>query len=343
MRLPLALWLAVSLAATTALAQEPPVIETAPDDVKEALRPTGEANKERPEGWVFTGRAGASLSALHNHNMVGQVDGFTFQGGTVLGGSAGFFTGQHEWRNLATYELSLLRTPTIEDVLKAADNLELRSLYLYRVPGLEWLGPFARLRGFTPIFPGYTVPSEDISVRRRFIDGREEVSVAEEQVRIPLTSFLEPIVLTETAGLFVRPLEREWMTIDAKAGGGAQHVIAAGGFVVADDAATPELELRQLETIHSAGVELEAEVRGVLLDDFAYGLLATVYYPLLVSQEVDLDLVERTNLDVMASLSYRLTDWLSADYVMRVRRVPFVLNDWQIQNSLLLTVGVSSL
>jgi hypothetical protein len=338
----------LSIAATwllsfSAVAQQaPPVVETTPEGVKAALRPP-EVALARPEGWVLTGRAGASLSALHNQNVLGQLDGLTVVGGTLLAGSASLFVGQHEWQNVATYELSLLKSPLFDEVAKSADNLDLRSLYLYRIPAFDWVGPYAGARSFLPLFPGYALPTQSVFTRRIFNDGTEQVKFEEGQRSILLTTWLEPLVVTESAGLFVRPLEKKWLTVDTKAGVGAQQIVSAGGFVVADDAATAELELRQLESQSSAGVELEWALRGVVLGNMGYGLLTTVYYPLLLSQETELSLADRAHVDLTGTLSYRLNKWLSVDYLLRVRRVPFVLNDWQVQNSLLLTVGVSSL
>lgn len=318
----------------------PPPLEAVPDDVDAAVEGAKKAEAARKDGWALSARVGASGNLLHNRAVIGQVDGLTLQSGMVLGGAAALLHGQHEWQSAAGYELSVLKTPSIASILKAADNLEAKSLYLYRVPGLEWLGPFARVRGYTQIFPGYAVPAADTFVRRTTVAGDVDVFLAPGQQSIDLTTWFEPIVIYESVGGYVRPLHEEWLSLNAKAGVGAQHVLAFGdGYVVADDAATPELEIKQLQTVHSAGLEVELEAKGAVLKDISYGLLATVYYPLVLSIDTDLDYVERVNVDVAGNLSYKLTDWLSADYVVKVRRVPLLLNDWQIQNSILLTLG----
>src|SRR5690606_22110465 len=98
-----------------------------------------------------------------------------------------------------------------------------------------------------------------------------------------------------------------------------------------------------LEYVHSAGFELEVEAKGSALEGISYGIVGALYYPLVISDDTDLDAVERLHLDVAGNVSYKLTEWLSADYVLRVRRAPFVLNDFQVQNSLLLTLGFNLL
>jgi hypothetical protein len=35
----------------------------------------------------------------------------------------------------------------------------------------------------------------------------------------------------------------------------------------------------------------------------------------------------------------RLTKWASLDYVVSAKKIPLVLDAWQVQNGLLLTVG----
>lgn len=340
-----ALFALLFLSATARAQDVTAPVEAIPDDVSAAV---AEAEKKPPEerkqGFSATARVGASGLLLHNHKVVGQLDGFTLQSGLALGGGVGLLAGQHEWQNNASYDLSFSKTPAVEPFLKSADNLEARSLYLYRIPGVEWLGPFTRVRGYTQVFPGYAVPAEGIFVRRSDVDGRESIFFAPGQKPIDLTTWFEPIVFAESVGGFVRPLRETWLSLDAKGGLGAQHVLALGdGYVVVEDAATPELDIKQLQNVHSIGLEVELEAKGAVLENISYGLLATVYYPLFISIEPELDLVERTHVDVGANLSYKLTDWLSADYVLRLRRAPFVLNDWQLQNSLLLTLGFNVL
>lgn len=351
----IALVAVVTSAAGDALAQQPvpappppPVapdapVEAVPDDIDAVVEGPKDA-AARKEGLSASARVGASGLLLHNHRVVGQLDGFTLNVGLVLGGALNYLRGSHEWQNTASYDLSFSKTPAIEALLKSADNLEARSLYLYRIPGLEWLGPFARLRGYTQVFPGYAVPADDVFVRRLNRDGSSNVFAQPAQQPIDLTTWFEPVVLAESVGMFVRPLRETWLSVDGKAGLGAQHVLAFGdGYVVADDTATPELELRQLETVHSAGFELELEAKGAVLEGISYGLVGTLYYPLVISVDTELGLVDRVHVDVAGNLSYKLTEWLSADYVLRVRRAPFVLNEFQVQNSLLLTLGFNLL
>lgn len=329
-------------APTPPIAPDAPV-EAVPDDVKAAVEGPKDA-AERKEGLSANARVGASGLLLHNHQVVGQLDGFTLNVGLVLGGALNYLRGSHEWQNSASYDLSFAKSPALEPVLKSADNLEARSIYLYRIPGIDWLGPFVRVRGYTQVFPGYAVPADDVFVRRLSRDGTTTVFAQPAQQPIDLTTWFEPIVLAESAGMFVRPLRETWLSVDGKAGLGAQHVFAFGdGYVVADDAATPELEIRQLENVHSAGFELEVEAKGSVLEGISYGIVGTLYYPLVISVDTDLDAVERVHLDVAGNVSYKLTEWLSADYVLRVRRAPFVLNDFQVQNSLLLTLGFNLL
>jgi hypothetical protein len=337
-----ALALAATLAGSPALAQEAPV-EAVTEDVEAAVKDKAEAppEEEAKEAgpWAATLTLGASGNALHSLQWIGQDDGFTFSAGGVLGGSLIGRFGDHEWRNQLGYELSLLKTPSIDNVLKSADNLDLKTLYLYRVPALPMLGPFARARLLGPVFPGYAVLAQDRRVSRTDVDGNATFRSYAAQDVVELTGWFEPLTISESVGAFVEPLAEEWLKLDIKGGVGAQHLLAWGGYVVADDDATTELEIKQLQMVHSAGVELEAGASGTLIGALGYSALASLYYPLLVSVEHELELLELTHVELEGKLSYKLTEWFGVDYVLKVRRQPFILNDWQVQNSLLLTAG----
>jgi hypothetical protein len=308
-------------------------------------------DKKKKEGfWIEKALTlGASGSGLYNQKFVGQVDGFALQAGAILNGMFALGYAGNEWHNTLTVDESVLATPTADlfspRVTKSADNLQLLSSYNYRWSRFPYVGPYAQLRGQTQIFQSYVQPAADgVVVRRTFRDGRvqdESVSVGQAAF---LTDFFEPLTITESVGAFIEPPTLPpWLVYGFKVGAAGQHVIVRDGFVVADDAATSEIELMQLSLSNSFGSEAEANVSGQITELFLWSVLARVYYPILILEETELDLVERTHLDLQTTLSLRLTKWLSADWVTKVRRQPFVLNDWQIQSQVLLTTGFSIL
>jgi hypothetical protein len=48
-----------------------------------------------------------------------------------------------------------------------------------------------------------------------------------------------------------------------------------------------------------------------------------------------------TNVQVDANLSFHLVDWASLDYQLKAIRQPQVIDQFQVQNTLLVTFGIS--
>ena len=57
--------------------------------------------------------------------------------------------------------------------------------------------------------------------------------------------------------------------------------------------------------------------------------------------EDDRSITELTNIEIGATISFKVFEWLAIDYVFRALRQPQLLDEWQIQNNLLLTASYS--
>jgi hypothetical protein len=335
-----------ALLAAPALGQDEAVddeaIEAAKNDVVTTNADAGaDEAADEPDMWDGKLKLGLSGSLLQSNNVVGQVDGITLQGGVVLDGALNFVYKQHDWRNAIHLEHAQTKTPTLEPLIKSSDQLQLSSLYLYHVPGIPWVGPYARLKTANPIFPGYAVAGAQTTFQKDYADGTQEFVTQDPQAPLDLTGWFEPFTISESVGAYAEPLTHELLTLNVKLGVGGQHMLSTGGFVVADDAATVDIvELKQLQTTHSAGAEIEVEASGkVVVDEVTWKLMTNIYYPVLISVDTDLDAFEVTHLDLLGGLSFKVAEWLSLDYQLKVLRAPFVLNDFQIQNTVLLSSG----
>ncbi len=295
------------------------------------------------EGWTPKLSLGATGSYVNNSAVVGQDEGTTVQVGLVLDGSAVLKSGQSEWQNGLKVEHSQTRTPLLERFVKSADSLEFKSLYLYRLQSMPWLGPYARLKVNTALFSGYLVKPDATVVRRTDGDGKVTDTTVAAQEEFSVTDPFEPLVLTESAGAFAEPVKGDLLTFTAKLGAGGQHIFAAGGYAVTDDDTTPELEMTEILTSHSAGGELELELKGALASNLTWGAVANFFYPFLTTSDVDLSGLDLLHSDLGANLSVKLAQWLSLDYVLKAKKLPFVVQEWQVQNSLLLTAGFNLL
>lgn len=306
------------------------------DKVKEVVADPKAA--EKPQGWELGMELGANFSFGHSSNVVGNPDGSTIQVGGVLGASANYRNGQHEWRNGLAITHTQAMTPQIDQFVKTVDNAELRSMYLYSMESVPWLGPFARLRAQTQLLPGYSINAEDKTIS---VDGGP-VQLLPSQEAFDLTKAFEPMALRQSAGAFARPVESKEFTTIITLGVGAQEILTRGGRIISDNADTPDvIEIVSLKDSTQVGAELEFDLKGEHNKFITWSLQANLLYPFVTETSIDTNLegAELINVDFSGKLSVKLADWASLDYVLTARRVPLVVDAWQVQNGLLLTTS----
>jgi hypothetical protein len=291
------------------------------------------------QGWKLRLALSGNLSFTHNRKVVGNPDGLTLQVGGELETEARGRRGPHEWQNRLTAAHGQTKTPLLDEFLKTTDSFELMTMYLFHLPAVDWLGPFARARLSTALLPAFHVQPTDVTVSRTFVDGTTSTEALPAQSQLDLTGAFEPVLLRQSAGFFALVEEGGALVIDFRAGPAVQEIIVRDGFVLADDGATPELEIRQLRDSLEAGPELAGEAKGILVEQVTWSVEANFFYPFVTSIETDLEGLDRLNANVNGRLSVKLTGWASLDYTFVATRVPLVLDAWQIQNGLLFTVG----
>ena len=326
--------------------EEPAKEEPAKEEPKKEEPAKEEPKKDDgpPQGFQWNLKVGVNASFLHSHQMVGQEDGFTVALGGLVDAGFLYLRGDHRWETKFNLQHTQSLTPAMNVFVKSQDVIDTSTEYRWALPFAKWVGPYARAQAVTAALPGQLVRPENTTVRRHFTDGtfRDESLSGTKNTPavVALTSFLEPLVITENAGLNVLPLEKKWLTVKTRVGAGGQHILVRDGFVVADDAATAQIDLKQLAMSNSAGFNVDFEASGLVWDDsIGYGLVARFYYPVITVEPTDLDAVERLNADINGTLSFKVNDLMSINYVLTVKRVPAVLNDWQVQNSLLFSMG----
>lgn len=96
---------------------------------------------------------------------------------------------------------------------------------------------------------------------------------------------------------------------------------------------TPLVDFNQL------GGELEVDVRGVINTIVTWSVVANAFQPFYSSDKRDKSGFDLLAVTVDAKVSVKLASWLSLDYVLAVRRLPLILDEWQVQNNVLLTAG----
>jgi hypothetical protein len=305
----------------------------APEDVIKTM----DSEEERPEGWARKLTLGGTFSYSHSSNVVGSPDGANVQLGLVLDGALNWSRDRHAWQNTLQVLQTRSKTPVIDRFIKSLDSFVLQSTYLYSLKQPAKLGLYGRLRVSTQVFAGYEVRAEPTEVLRLFLDGSEVLETVEAEDPIDLTSAFDPLVLAQNAGVFANPIATERLSVGLKLGLGLQEILVGDEtFALQDDGATPELELRQLEDVTQGGCVLDLNLAGRLAENVAWKLDTAVFLELFTNSDADADAL---NLESIGSVSVKLVKWASLDYVLNVRRLPRVVDEWQVQNGLVLTAG----
>lgn len=215
------------------------------------------------------------------------------------------------------------------------------SNYYYSLPKPDWIGPFLRVSGQSQVlrgsvvFPGDTALQYDGAVDGT---GAPITTLLPAQEKAKLTGAFEPIALRQSLGAFARPVQKKGITARVTIGLGAQQIVARSGYALADDAATTDrVEVTTIPSSLQAGAEAQLDAAGALNDTISYTLLANTLYPFAVTGDTTLKGAQLANVTVDGKISIKLAKWASLDYVVGIKRVPLVVDAWQVQNGLLLS------
>lgn len=319
------------LLARGASAQSAPSVETTYVDAPAT-------DPGRVEGWSPGLLLGGTFHLANNRSVVGQADGTGVSAGFVLEGSLDFNKAAHELRATLGAGAGVTRTPALDAWVKTRDALAFEAIYLYHA--VPWFGPFGRFALDTQMFPGSDPRSAPTTYAITHADGTAEAITG---TRLHLSDPFQPVTLKQSLGVFVQPVNRESVLVEARAGAGAQEVIASGVLALGDDDGTPEVEVSELSSYSQLGAEAVVEASGALRDkQITYkagiaALLPIVYSDLDAGDERGaLDLM---NVDIVGGLSFKLVEWASLDYQLHVVRQPQLVDAWQVQNNILLTLS----
>lgn len=320
--------------------------------VPEALPPTAAPAdpaaaapaEQAPDGWKLKLHLGGNTSFGHNSQVVGSVDGSTFQVGLVLESAANLKAGQHEWLNELQIHHQQTKTPALDVWQKSMDDLKFMSTYLYHLEAAPWVGPFARLKLETVIFPTSTTKAEDYDVINTE-DPPEVTRYSHHSANAAtrLASAFEPLTLRQSAGFFADPVKSEPANLGFKLGAGVQELVVRDGFALTKADEAGRIEITPLKDALEAGAEFEAAFAGALDKRLAYELLANFLYPFILSDDQGITGIERLNADIHGKFSVKLTDWGSLDLVAGAKRQPLVANQWQLSTGVLLNAGIDVL
>ncbi len=300
---------------------------------------------QKQPGWHPMLTATGTAAFNHSSNVVGATDGATWALGLVLNGGLNWLhEAGHEWENLLKWQLGYTRTPVLDRFFKSTDALDFTSTYMYRIGALPWLGPFASVRLQTPVLAGYLVKPAAGTLQK--VDsagaaiGADEPFAANEE--IDLTQAFAPAVLRESAGVFAHPLEKKTIDLIGKLGAGAWEVFTREGWTVDSDK-DGVVTLKQMQDSVQVGAELELKATGALAENLSYSARAALMMPFYNNADTSLSGIDLLNQEYEFLLGVKLTGWASLDYAFRALKYPLVVDEWQVSNSLLLSLTASIL
>lgn len=299
---------------------------------------------KQKDGWKSKLDLGATGAANSSSKVVGSADGATYQIGLVLQGEAKLKAGQHAWNNELKVQHAQTRTPVIDQFVKSSDVLDASSTWLYELEAISWMGPYVRLKVNTQVLEGYDVRPGEVNVVKTDVDGKQSTSITEDGAITDVTGFFEPLILTEGAGMFANPWEDKDFTLQGKLGAATQQIIAQDGYAVSGyDTDKNLLSLKQLESSSQAGAEVELAAKGMMTSEVSWKAKATFFFPVISTATTELAGLDALNSDLTGSVSVKLARWASLDYVLSIKRIPLVLDEWQVQHGILLSTAFSLL
>lgn len=328
-----ALW-AVLAGVPASEAQDTRQVSEAPKDVTEKMT----AGPDTTQGWSRKARIGGTFSYSHSDNFVGALDGSTFQAGFVTDATMNLNNDRSSWENILKIQLTQSRTPAISDFIKSLDNFDFQTTYYYRLKDPSWIGPFARARVITQMFQSYGISAQDQTVRTIYLDGSENVFTVPAEEKLELTPGFQPLILSQNVGFFATPKGSEAFNFRAKLGFGLQEIVVGdSAFAIQDDSATPELELKQLEQSVQGGAVMDINLAGKPAENLTWKVDTSVFFEAFTNSDIDADAF---NMDLNGLVSVSLTKWASLDYLLLVKKVPRIVDEWQVQTGFLLNIGM---
>lgn len=298
-------------------------------------------------GWYGSLRVGANLNFMHNRNVVGQVEGQQFTMGVVFDGDIGYREGPHDWRNGLSLLEGFSYGPPINSVIKTADTLKFDTAYFYHPKASPWVGPFVRAGVLTAMFEGadYSAAPVDYVVTNETDKATGLPRVIAQQKRFKLSDSFLPTTLKQSAGAFLNPYSKDYLDIMIVAGLGSHQVFANGQYALADDIATPQIEVKSLSQFVQigfvAGLAFTGTAAAGRVKYKAFGDVLVPFYRTNKAPGDNRKYGDLTNVEIGGLLKFKLVDWASVDYILKVLRQPQLVDQWQVQNMLLLTFSYS--
>jgi hypothetical protein len=313
-------------------------------DQKVVVEPAKIDPKKAPkkDGWFPKLTLAATLSMVHTRDVQGIDNGLSMSIGGAVNGELIYRHGQHSWITTLTGMHSWSKTPTVEPFVKASDEANLKSIYEYRFKKVDQLALFAGLQAITSMAPGSIVAAQDVPLVYNLLDGTQILGLAPRNQRVRITKGFNPFIFKQLLGLSARPYKSDLAQLDVKVSLAGQEVWA-DGFTIADVKTTPEIELAELQDYQQFGLQIEALLGGSIQKNLTYAFRLELMYPFVTSIDTPLSGFDLLNTDITFKLSLKISKWAALEYSFGAKRLPLIVDQWQVTNNLVLSVTANIL
>ena len=291
-------------------------------------------------GFEFKAKISSNFSFTNNDKYVGQTDGANYQFNIITDNEVNWRNKHHEFLNKLHINYGLSKTPQLKNLFKSQDEIKYLSTYLYHLSAIHWFGTFVRFKVVSSMLSGSYISPDDETLVFKYRNGNEKSCILRANYRYIIVESFEPITMSGNLGFFANPVNKKKLKLSLKLGAGFQKMISRDGFVLADDSNTPEIEFNQLEDYSDAGIEFELDASGEINSSINWSLIANFFFPFNDScSKDDLNDLDRLNTNIEGKFSSKLTNRTSLDSYIMIKRIPLVLNEWQIQNGIVIKVS----
>ncbi len=312
-----------------------------PDEIVKKPKKKKKAKKKLQDGWHPSLSAGFTFAFSQSQGVVGVQDGISMALGLLANGALVYRKGPHSWISTLGVVHTQSKTPGIDLFIKSADQFQLTSYYQYRFPRLKMLGIVAGAKFSTALLPGSLILAEDTAIDKTPEDPTDFYDMAEAQKAYRLTNAFAPALFKQFVGGLLKPYVRKWLTIDIRLGFGSVEVWTQDGYVLDDNEDTEGiLELKQLRDYQQVGGEVQVNITGTAFNKLlTYGFFAEVMFPFYTTIDTgNITGAKLINTELKLALGIKLWKWVSLNYALALVRVPLIQEDWQVTNTLLVTV-----
>jgi hypothetical protein len=286
----------------------------------------------RPRGDFYGSLVvGGDVSFGQRSNVLGLPDGVSYSLRAFADGRLKFTLFGSPLVFLLQLEQGQTKAPNLP-FQKTNDRLKLDGLYVLQLE--PWIGPYARVGAETNLVPGDLAFADPTDVALFDVDGARRDRAQVTELRLSPSFGLSQ--LKEGVGIHIRVFKSIFGEATARTGFGARHRLARDLFEPRDDLGTPTVqEFYQVGSTNQIGVE--ATVLG------AARITRWVLLNLELDTLVPFEGVAKTILELEASVALKLTNFISINYVARIRRDPFLLTETTVQQDVRLRFSLELL